>query len=551
MASLTAFQGKLGKKYAAHLLRRITFGPTKREIDTFAEKTPEEALADLLKALPPLPDPIDPDTGQTWINRSLEGEKVDHDALKQHLKAWWIDEMVHSPLSVIPKLSYFLHTHFTTIESRISYSQSIYYQIRLFRHFALGNLKVLSKKICLDNAMLRFLDGDLNEAGRPNENFAREFLELYTIGKGPQIGPSDYTHYTEDDIIEAAKIFSGYQEDKNFTHTDPETGLSQALLKTDGNGLASRHDASVKTFSHAFEHQTIAPSQTANGLATEEAAEDEINQLVDMVFAKPETARHFSRKLYRFFVYYQISEETEAKVIAPMAEILLENNYAIEPVLQALFTSQHFYDADNHLPEDNVVGAMIKSPLELVVGSLRFFQVNLPQASDPIEQYYQAYESGILKPLRWQGLDFYEPFEVAGYPAYHQSPAFHRNWISANYLARRYEYSKHIIQGIRNENDEMLFRLDIVEYVKQPNNITDPENARLLVEELLGYLLPEIITTERFDYFLKVILLDDLSEINWKKEWQRFQATGDDSAVRIQLENLVNTIMQSPEYQLS
>ncbi len=88
-------------------------------------------------------------------------------------------------------------------------------------------------------------------------------------------------------------------------------------------------------------------------------------------------------------------------------------------------------------------------------------------------------------------------------------------------------------------------------YVTNPAHISDPSDATKLVRELVDYLLPEDISEERFDFFLKAILLDDLSEINWKFEWQNYESSGDDSAVRVQLEKLFNTILQSPEFQLS
>ncbi len=181
---------------------------------------------------------------------------------------------------------------------------------------------------------------------------------------------------------------------------------------------------------------------------------------------------------------------------------------------------------------------------------LRFFGVSLP---DTTRQggYAETYTKGVMKFLELQGIALYEPFEVAGYPAYHQYPAYHRNWITANYLARRYEYAKKILEGIKAEDESILYQFDIVAYVSDPANITDPLNPKLMVEELVGYMLPEIITEERFNYYLKVILLDDLSEKNWQIEWQKYKNTGNDAAVRIQLENLVKTIMQSPEYQLS
>ncbi|WPP50585.1 DUF1800 domain-containing protein [Catalinimonas niigatensis] len=552
MASLTSYQNTLGRKYAAHLLRRLTFGASKQEVDIFAQYTPQVAVDILLQASDTeFPPPKDPMTGQSWINPVPGDANSSHATLMHHVKCWWLDQMRGAPLSAIQKMSYFMHTHFTNIESRMKYAPALYYQIKLFDYYSFGNFKDIAKKICLDQAMLRFLDGHLNEVGKPNENFAREFLELFTIGKGNQLGPTDYTNYTEDDIIAASKIFSGYKEDKDFSNFDPETGLAQVIIQTNDAGLAIRHDASVKQFSHAFANQQIAPAEVIDGKATTEAALDEIEQLVEMIFDQKATAIHICRKLYRFFVYYEITEEVEQNVIQPLAEEFKGSNYELKPILTRLFTCQHFYDLDNPVKEDNNVGGIIKSPLELMIGTLRFFRVNMPSQETDLALFYEAYGKGILKIMSDQGLDFFEPYDVAGYDAYHQAPAYHRNWISTNYLARRYEFSRLLIEGIRNEDEQLLYQLDIVAYVNNPTNISDPYEPELLVRELVDYLLPEEITEERFQYFLKTILLDELSENNWRIEWGKYKSTGDDSAVRIQLESLIHTIIQSPEYQLS
>lgn len=551
MASLTSYQDTLGRKKAAHLLRRLTFGASKQEIDTFAQYTPQQAVEKLLQVpQTDFPPPIDPATGLSWLSPAPTDANSGNEALMQHVKCWWLDQMVNAPLSAVEKMSFFMHTHFTTMESRMRYAPALYYQIQLFREYSLGNFKTIARKICLDHAMLRFLDGYLNEVGKPNENFAREFLELYTIGKGPQVGPTDYTNYTEDDIIAASKIFSGFKEDKEFSNFDPETGLAQVIVQTNEAGLAIRHDATVKQFSHAFENQQISP-EVIDGKATPEAAIDEIDQLVEMVFAKEATAQHICRKLYRYFVYYEITDEIEQNVILPLAQELKASNYELKPVLTTLFCSQHFYDLDNQEKEDNNTGGIIKSPLELMIGTFRFFKVDMPSQNTDLNLFYEAYGKGVLKVLSDQGLDFYEPYEVAGYAAYHQEPAFHRNWISTNYLARRYEFSRLLIEGIKNEDEQLLYQLDMVAYVNNTANITDPTDAEKLVRELVDYMLPEEITEERFQYFRKTILLDELSEINWRKEWEKFKSTGDDTAVRIQLESLIHTIIQSPEYQLS
>lgn len=551
MASLSSYNQTLGLKNAAHLARRATFGATKAQIDQFAKMQPAQAVAQLFELPSETEAPKDPATGSAWVNPKPTDVNSGGEELIGQTKAWWLHSFLQSECCISPKSAFFLHTHFTTISSRIRFAPSIYYQIRLFEKFALGNFKELAKCICIDNAMLQHLDGQLNRKGSPNENFAREFLELYSIGKGPQLGPDDYTNYTELDVVEAAKVFSGYQIDEEFTNLNSETNLSQALVRKNDQELAAQHDSSTKTFSTAFQQQTIAPVESSNGMATEEAALDEIHQLVEMIFEQDATAQHICRKLYRFYVYYEISEEIEQDIIIPLANIFRENNYELKPVLEKLFTSQHFYDLDNTQSEDNHVGAIIKSPLDLVTGMHRFFEVPLPGDQGDLSAYYRALNKGGLKPLQDQGLDLYEPFEVAGYPAYHQSPAFHRNWISANYLARRYEYAKILIEGIYDDEGQLLLKLDVMDYVTDSSHITDPSNAEQLVRELVDYVLPEEISEERFEYFLKAILLDNLSEINWQFEWQHYESSGDDSAVRVQLEKLFNTILQSPEYQLS
>lgn len=547
MASLTPYTQALGKKNAAHLLRRTSFGATKQEIDQFANKTSLEAIELLFKRLDEPPLPRDTATGSVWIP-SRGSENSQEAILRGFLNNWWIHHMVSSPLSIHEKMAFFMHTHFTSMGEKVRFSTHVYFQIKLFRHYALGNFKELAKKICLDNAMIHFLDGHLNLAEKPNENFAREFLELYTIGKGPQRGPNDYTTYTEDDVREAAKVFSGWQEDHDYTNIDPVTKASQGIPIGDVPGVAVRHDATTKKFSAAFNNQTIAPNEKSGKHATTAAATDEINQFVEMVFAQPATAEHICRKLYRFFVYYKITKDVESNIIKPLAKIFQDNNYEIEPVLKALFTSQHFYHVDNSKAQVNTVGALIKSPLDLTLGTLRFLRCVLPGPNGNLKDHYNAYHKTLG--MDRMGLDFYDPFDVAGYEPYHQSPGYHRLWITSNYLALRYEFAKRIIKGVK-KNDRELFRFDVVAYVDDSRNISDPFDARTIVQELVDYLLPQTISKERFEYFLNAVLLDGLSEQNWATEWQNYQGSGDDAPVRVQLENLFNTILQSPEYQLS
>jgi uncharacterized protein (DUF1800 family) len=222
MASLNEITGNLSRAQAAHLLRRSTFGPTFNEIDTFTGLSASAAMTQLLddSAPDPLP-PIDPATGATWVDPPTTPHAVDgnseQDDLFGFFQAWHLDVMRQAPLTLKERLTWFMHTHLPARWTEINSSEAIYYQNGLFRHYAYGSFKDLFKKICVDNAMLRYLDGYSNKKNSPNENFAREMFELYGIGKGPQIAEGDYTHYTEDDIKAATRVLTGWELDDSFS----------------------------------------------------------------------------------------------------------------------------------------------------------------------------------------------------------------------------------------------------------------------------------------------------------------------------------------------
>ena len=531
----------LGFKNAAHLLRRLTFGPSRTDIDNFSSLNINQALNILLEEKPPAEPPLDLQTGESWVNPGPGGSNSEESDLMQMTFAWWFNLMRVTDNSIIDRMSWFYHTHFTTISSRINRGTAIYYQIKLFRHYALGNFRELSKRICYDNAMLVHLDGRLNDVGRPNENFAREFFELYTIGKGEQVGPDDYSTFTEQDVIESSKVLSGYNTDWTYTNIDPDTDVAMGILRGSGE-VASNHDASVKQFSSRFQNTTIQPSALVGEKATKEAAFDEMDQLVNMIFSQNATARHICRRLYRYFVYYEITDEIENDIIGPLAQTFIDNDYELRPVLEQLFRSTHFFDIDNVTETDDNRGGIIKSPLEVILGALRFFNIQLPDQNSDLQGFYDA-NINLLRKANEQGLDFYEPFEVAGYAPYHQTPAFNRNWITANNLARRYQISTELLLGYKDENDNLLYQLDILDYCQQEG--IDLNSPEAVVTYFVDYLLPEDITQERFDYF-KSTLLIDVDEVNWVSTI----IDGEDFQVVFHLENLINALLQSPEYQL-
>lgn len=539
MGLLTPYSDALGRRRAAHLLRRTTFGTTRQQIENLGRMNPREAVAWLMNNQSALPEPIDLKTKKTWLP-ARQGHNSQEGILRSYLVTTWLDHLSRASGSLAERMVFFYHTHFTTMQSRANYGSALYYQNKLFRHYALGNVKKLATKLCFDTAMQRFLDGHLNKNRSPNENFAREFLELYTIGKGPA-GASG-THYTEHDVKQATRVFSGFYVDETFSeNTDSETGLPTMRMPQKSNGEPTLHDFGPKTFSENFGGTTIMPQGR-----TQAAVHQEIEDFVEMVFAQPETARHLCRKLYRFFVYHRITDTIEQEVIQPLAKTLQQNNYEVKPVLQALLSSQHFYDV--HLPDEKhrVSGALIKSPLEFVLGTLRYFDVKLPGSSQH-EVHYELYGR-----LQWtmekQGLSLYEPVEVAGYPAYHQGPDYDQNWVTASTLAYRRRFIKELLYGLHTKDKRHAIKLDVMGYVNK--HVADPGDPERTVRELLEGVFPQPVSEERFDYFLHEVLLDNLTPESWRMEWNDHRQ-GKSSSIDQQFEKLFSAVLYAPEYQLN
>ena len=540
MASLNPKTGALNHRLAAHLLRRTTYVPTRQNVDTFAIKTADEAVDDLFVLTDPTMDePIDYITGEPWINSGSPPQLAQFH-LKNIVRSWWINE-ARQDLSIGHKMMFFLHTCFTTASDILNSSYN-FDHLQLLRFYAIGSYRDFAKKMTLDNQMLQYLNNTLNNVGLPNENYAREFLELFTIGKGEQIGPGDYTNYTEDDIAAAARVLTGFKRSTRGDYIDTDTSIPT------GRAVFSQHDTLSKTFSSAFQNTTLLGAQN------EAEMFDELSAFIDLVFAQEETARFICRKIYRFFVSKNITDEIEQDIIEPLATTFQDNDYNLELVMKQLLKSEHFFDEDDANAGDEIIGSLIKSPLDNVLMSLNVLDIAIPDPLTDSENHYSNfYRRGVMDTMfSLAGFDIFRPDVVAGYPAYYQQPDFNRTWFSSNTIIPRYKLPQMLIEGSRVLLSGTLggVQFDVVAFTENPNNVTDPFNASGLVQDFLNYMLPEFPDTERYDYFLNDVFLNGLFIEDWLYEWENYLDTGDDSEVRIPLENLVTAIMYSQEYQL-
>lgn len=576
----TLHTGSLGKKKALHLLRRTCFSYTKADVDTFAGYTATQAVDALFQNKSEPAAPIDPSTGLTWVDTiPASGDTKDGD-LQGYFKAWWLRQMlprVDDPdrlsNSAREKVVFWMHTFFTAIQEKIGSSRALYYQNVLLRKFAFDgaqpaaiNFKVLTKKISLDNGMVALLDGQLNVKGSPNENYARELFELYSIGKGlPGYTPAattlgDYIYFTEQDVQAAARVLSGYDLDDKLLTIDPDTSLPRVKVKAGTGGTVSAHDPDDKIFSDRLGNKVISANASLliTGKPSEASMLDELDQLINLIYEQPETYKHVCRRLYRYYVYHSINPSIDNDLIADLVTTFTGSGFKIEPVIRKIVTSTQFYDSmDADVKNDNF-GGIIKSPVELAMNTLGMFEANVPDVQTDLQNNYN-YFLKLIEYFGDMGINFLNPSDVAGFEAYYQYPIFNRAWINSMNLSQRYNFIRKTTNTASVDN---VVTIDVYAFVKKHFDTEATAGIEPLLKAVLPYFLPmsEVggeITTERYEYFKQRFsqlgAVDPLGANNfWVQRWPgadgyepyRIDITG-------MLTDLFNSLLQSPEYQLA
>lgn len=524
-SGLAPYTGPWGAVQVIHLLKRSMFGAKKADVDYFKTKTMDASVNELINTVIPVPDPPvnnytgtpDPDVpaGATWVNAPAGTSGAINNQRGYSLHSWWRGLQLNQARSIEEKMVLFWHNHLVTeyqgIDPRYLYTYNV-----LLRKHALGNFKTMIKDITLNPAMLIYLNGNKNTSGAPNENYARELQELFTMGKGPN------SLYTEDDVKTAARVLTGY---------DVAAATLSYVFK------ANKHDASNKQFS-AFYNNTVITGRTGT------AGEQELDDLITMLFNQNELSLFICRKLYRFFVYYTIDAATESNVIVPMATIFKNNNYDIKPVLLALFKSEHFYDALN-------IGCLIKSPADFMTGLCREYGVVFP---DPATNYVEAY--ALWRLINVLGTDISQelgnPPNVAGWPAYYQEPQYHELWINSNSLPRRNLFSDTMITVGYSRNGKKII-IDPLVFADSLSNPFDPN--QLIIDSLEILYMIGISQTSK-DYLKTQILLSgQTSDSYWTTAWTNYKNdptnTTNKNIVLTRLKALYKYIMDLSEYQLS
>ncbi|NLR56552.1 DUF1800 domain-containing protein [Chitinophaga polysaccharea] len=516
---LAPYTGAWGSLQQIHLLKRTLFGVSPDNINTFKNLSMQQAVDTLLT---PQADPTPPvnnygvdDTGvapgATWVRAAMGDEMLERKRIASY-KAWWTGQMINQPASIHEKMVLFWHNHFVTETSMVNDSRFVYqYNLTLRKH-ALGNFKALTKAITLDPAMLVYLNGYLNSKGAADENYARELHELFTVGKGPD------SHYTEDDVRATARVLTGFRVDR--------TNIVSLFDTT-------QHDITNKQFSSFYSNKVISGKTGPDGAT-------EVDDLLNIIFLQPEVAKFICRKLYRFFVYYDIDQATETNVIAPLADILRSSLYDIKVTLNALFTSEHFFDPAN-------MACLIKSPADFCVGICREYGIPIPT------DYTSQYKAWAFIHDRAAAMlqNFGDPPLVAGWEAYYQEPAFHELWINTDTLPKRNRLS----DGLVSSGGVGGLRIETLAFAAR---LPHPEDPVALISDSLDLLYRVGVSDTVKDFLKNTILLfgqSPNSNYYWTQAWNAYIANpGDATAkdnVQGRLQALYKYIMDLSEYQLS
>jgi uncharacterized protein (DUF1800 family) len=525
---LTKYAGSWTKGEVKHLLARCLFGYSLADVNSFLAKGLDTAVSDILNTSSTAPSPPlnnygvsgnpDPNVtlGQTWVNAvpdpNFNGPRI------QSFKSWWYGLMLNQDKTILEKMVLFWHNHLATTTDTIVDPRSIYTHHALLRAGAMGNFKTLVRNVTIDAGMLVFLNGAYNVKQAPDENYARELQELFCVGKGPD------SKYTEDDVKAAARVLTGWRVNR---------GANPVTVVFD----VTKHDTADKQFSAFYGNTKI------TGRSTSSAGDLELDDLLTMIFSQDEVAKFICRKLYRFFVYYNIDATIETDIITPLATELRNNNYDIKPVLQKLLLSEHFYDMANR-------GCYIKSPPDHLVGFNKVAKVSMPTVgTNGVTCVYDhwglySYYSTILN------LSIGDPPNVAGWQAWYQAPQFHEIWINSDTLPKRNQFSDYILSAGYTKTG-FTQKGDVFTMAAQ---FSDPSDPNKLVAEALELMIPLDASTALKAAMKALLLPGGIPDYNWTNAWNEWKNnpgnTSNTNTVTYLLVSLFKGIMNLEEYQL-
>ena len=390
-----------------------------------------------------------------------------------------------------------------------------YNYFKLLFNSCFGSYKEFIYNVTIDASMLSYLNLYLSQKETPDENYAREVQELFTVGKRP------FSKFTEKDVREVARALVGWTH--NYDEIVYGEGSDNIAVFQPWN-----HDTGDKYFSSFYGNKVIRGREGESG-------EEELQEVVDMFFGTDENAIYIARRLYQFFVYPALTEEIENKIIKPLAKIYKENNYSLVEPLNVLLKSQHFF-------ENQIENSLIKSPIDFsmsIIKEIDLINDGVLHHWDGSEQRYSLFEPDyfgemekdpsffkyrLTQTLNWYygkelGLFISDPPSVSGWPAFYQEPVFDLFWINSSTLSRRINLINDYLRwgawlDVFIGEKGIQKRYNLINYLKTYEN---PSSISSFIDEFIFRFLGGEASENTKDKIHQA-LLGDINEIHWSEE---------------------------------
>lgn len=529
-STLAPYTGVWNDSTAIHLLNRAMFGAKPSDVTTAISLTPSTTVDALLNNTPsayPIglnwyentyADTTGVAFGNSWINADYGDGTIDY-YRKIGLQAMWMKNIMTQNFSLQEKMVLFLYNLVPVQFQLVGDARFLYQYIQLLHQYALGNYKDFIRDMTKDGAMLYFLNGYINNKYSPDENYGRELQELFTVGKeGGQ-------QYAEADVQAAAKVLTGWRVDSANISTffDP-----------------TFHDTTNKTFSAFYNNTTITGQSGSN------AGDIELDALLAMIMGGQSgitAANYICKKLYRFFVYYDIDSNIETNIIAPLATTLINNNWELKPVLEQLLKSEHFFDIQSQ-------GCYIKTPIDKICGLTRVLSVPV----DPLTTFEDEYW---LYVRQWyyadaMGMGVGEAPNVSGFKPYYQNPQWQELFINSNTHPKRLQWTDQLLTAYGHYvNGSTSYKANLPLFASTLSNPADPD---VLVADVVKHCFGLPVSQTKRNYFKAILLSNQTNNSYWTNAWNDYIASPTDptalAVVTNRLRLMLTEMFRMAEHQL-
>lgn len=548
--SLSPYTGPFGDIQKNHLLNRTLIGKSSNDLKKIKDLTIDQVIDKIFQEEQTPKNPTYdfyhindkdsvkqqqiergvPDKYLKFVDNGNEYLHLNYQLLSirytsDNVSAWRLKNILNQNTSIHWKLWLFLHTLIPVNQYAVGKGKAMYeYTMKLFNH-AFSNYKTLIYNITTDWGMLHFLNLTLSKKENPDENFARELLELYTVGK------EGGSKFSENDVREVSKILTGWHAANGGEY---EQSISMDEIYKDGPFYSwfdpNNHDSSDKKLSSYFNNDIVLGREGEDGKL-------ELNDLLDIIFNNNDTSKYISRRIYQFFVNPIITNEIEEKIITPLSKVFIDSNFSISETLKVLVRSEHFFDSNNY-------NSMIKSPLDFfssIFKELHLKYVQSPTAYEPggggFQLHYALQDpnskdfyiySQFQNYLVQTGFDLSFPPSVSGWKPYYQKPIYDMFWINSFTLKKRAQLSQNMVgefhvymKGLNTSPGTDVIQCDLYEYI---SSIYDFKNINSFVEGILKRFSNSNVGHETKE-IIKKSILNDKSDHYWRDIIEDYERT--------------------------